>query len=129
MVDTSDGHLVASSIALTEFGDEGCVTRVLMSTPLVTVMLTGFMAGQKHREPGDTNVALVVLDGGGETSRDGKSRELRVGDVAILPAGSLSTVSAGAGGMILLHVASPVVTRHGAISSIRSRMIGRLVGS
>ena len=128
MVVWEEDHLVISSTASAEFGEEACETRVLMSSPLMTVLLTGFLSGQVLDGVPDADVALAVLDGGGVLAMNGTCRRIRVGDVAVLPGGTSNIIEADPGGMILLqmvassglHRGGPALAALGRFASWRS---------
>ena len=70
----------------TQFAPNGIVSRTLLRTPNVRVVLFGFGEGQELTEHTSTQRALIqVLSGECEFSLGGKPRALKAGDFLHLP--------------------------------------------
>lgn len=72
----------------TQFAPNGIVSRTLLRTPTVRVVLFGFAEGQELTEHTSTQHALVqVLSGECEFSLTGKPHNLKAGDFLYMPPG------------------------------------------
>src|SRR5512136_1977229 len=70
----------------TQFAPNGIVSRTLLRTPTVRVVLFGFAQGQELTEHTSTQQALVqVLSGECEFSLGGKPHNLKPGDFLHMP--------------------------------------------
>jgi len=70
----------------TQFAPNGIVSRTLLRTPTVRVVLFGFAEGQELTEHTSTQHALIqVLSGECEFSLSGKPQNLKAGDFLYLP--------------------------------------------
>ena len=70
----------------TQFAPNGIVSRTLLRTPTVRVVLFGFSEGQELTEHTSTQHALVeVLSGECEFSLAGKPHNLKAGDFLSMP--------------------------------------------
>src|SRR5512135_2195185 len=71
----------------TKFAANGIVSRTLLRTPTLRVVLFGFAEGQELTEHTSTQQALVqVLSGECEFSLSGKAHTLKTGDFLYMPA-------------------------------------------
>ena len=70
----------------TQFAPNGIVSRTLLRTPIMRVVLFGFAEGQELTEHTSTQDALVeILSGECEFSLGGKSHNLKAGDFLNMP--------------------------------------------
>src|SRR5437016_13380281 len=82
----SDGAGKVSLAAETQFAPNGIVSRTLLRTPTSRVVLFGFAEGQELTGHTSTQEALVqILSGECEFSLDGKTHQLRAGDLVFMP--------------------------------------------
>jgi quercetin dioxygenase-like cupin family protein len=70
----------------TQFAPNGIVSRVLLQTPTVRVVLFGFAAGQELTEHTSTSHAFIqILSGVCEFSMKGQPHPMRAGDALYMP--------------------------------------------
>jgi len=70
----------------TQFAPNGIVSRTLLRTPTVRVVLFGFAEGQELTEHTSTQQALIeILSGECEFSLSGKPHNLKAGDFVHMP--------------------------------------------
>ena len=92
---SSDRPGVLSLPLETRYADQGIVSRTLLSTPDLRVVLFGFAAGQELTEHTSTQQALIqVLSGSCEVTLGGVPRALGSGDLVWMPPGLLHAVKA-----------------------------------
>lgn len=92
----------------TRYADQGIVSRTLLSTPDLRVVLFGFAAGQELTEHTSTQQALIqVLSGSCEVTLDGVAHALGAGDLVWMPPGLLHAVKATERFSMLLTLARP----------------------
>ena len=85
LVDASSEKVI-SLAQETQFAPNGIVSRTLLRTPTVRVVLFGFSEGQELTEHTSTQHALVeVLSGECEFSLSGKPHLLKAGDFMNMP--------------------------------------------
>jgi quercetin dioxygenase-like cupin family protein len=86
---------VLSLAGETQFAANGIVSRTLLKTPTLRVVLFGFDAGQELTEHTSPHRALVqILSGACEFSAAGKAHALKAGDLVHLPPGAPHAVKA-----------------------------------
>ena len=86
---------ILSLPAETRFAPNGIVSRTLMRTPAVRVVLFGFAAGQELSEHTSVHHALVqILSGECDFPTNGQSHALKAGDVLYMPPGLRHAVHA-----------------------------------
>jgi quercetin dioxygenase-like cupin family protein len=99
----------STSIALSESAPavgHGIVSRTLLATPELRVVLFTFAAGQELTEHTSTSRALIqVLSGDGEFMVGGDKRTLKAGDLLHLPPGMRHAVNAKTEMTMLLTLA------------------------
>jgi quercetin dioxygenase-like cupin family protein len=99
----------STSIALSESAPavgHGIVSRTLLATPELRVVLFTFAAGQELTEHTSTSRALIqVLSGDGEFMVGGDTRALKAGDLLHLPPGMRHAVNAKSEMTMLLTLA------------------------
>ena len=79
----------------TRFVPKGIVSRTLLQTPLIRMVLFGFAKGQELTEHTSTQRALIqVLSGECEFFLSGKPRRLKAGDMLHMPPGEPHAVRA-----------------------------------
>ena len=87
LMDASSEKII-SLVQETQFAPNGIVSRTLLRTPTVRVVLFGFAEGQELTEHTSTQNALVqVLSGECEFSLTGKPHNLKAGDFLYMPPG------------------------------------------
>ncbi len=92
----------------TRYADQGIVSRTLLNTPDLRVVLFGFAAGQELTEHTSTRQALIqVLSGSCEVSLGGVAHSLRSGDLVWMPPGLVHAVKATERFSMLLTLAKP----------------------
>jgi quercetin dioxygenase-like cupin family protein len=92
----------------TQFAPNGIVSRTLLRTPTVRVVLFGFAEGQELTEHTSTQQALIqVLSGECEFSLSGKPRNLKAGDFLYLPPSAPHAVKATKQFSMLLTLFKP----------------------
>ncbi len=105
---SSDRPGVLSLPLETRYADQGIVSRTLLSTPDLRVVLFGFAAGQELTEHTSTQQALIqVLSGSCEVTLGGVARALGSGDLVWMPPGQLHAVKATERFSMLLTLARP----------------------
>jgi len=79
---------VTSLAQETQFAPNGIVSRTLLRTPAMRVVLFGFSEGQELTEHTSTQSAVVqILSGQCEFSLAGKPHQLKSGDLIYMPPG------------------------------------------
>ena len=92
----------------TQFAPNGIVSRTLLRTPAVRVVLFGFAEGQELTEHTSTQNALIeVLSGECEFSLAGKAHSLKAGDFLYMPANLPHAVKATKQFSMLLTLFKP----------------------
>ena len=87
LMDASSEKII-SLVQETQFAPNGIVSRTLLRTPTVRVVLFGFAEGQELTEHTSTQHALVqILSGECEFSLTGKPHNLKAGDFLYMPPG------------------------------------------
>ena len=120
---SSDRPGVLSLPLETRYADQGIVSRTLLSTPDLRVVLFGFAAGQELTEHTSTQQALIqVLSGSCEVTLGGVARALGSGDLVWMPPGLLHAVKATERFSMLLTLAKPGV----AMPTLFSPSAGRI---
>jgi quercetin dioxygenase-like cupin family protein len=77
---------VTSLAQETQFAPNGIVSRTLLRTPIMRVVLFGFAEGQELTEHTSTQQALIqILSGECEFSLAGKPHNLKAGDFLCMP--------------------------------------------
>lgn len=100
---------VISLPAETQFAAHGIVSRTLVRTENLRVVLFGFSAGQELTEHTTTQHALVqVLSGSCEFSLAGKPQQLKAGDFLSMPPNLAHAVKATTAFSMLLTLSKPV---------------------
>lgn len=85
---SSTKEKILSLSAETQFAPNGIVSRTLLRTKNVRVILFGFAEGQELTEHSSTQNALVhILSGECEFALEGKPHALKAGDLVFMPAG------------------------------------------
>ena len=86
---------ILSLPAETQFTPNGIVSRTVLRTPAVRVVLFGFAAGQELSEHTSVHHALVqILSGECDFPTNGQSHHLKAGDVLYMPPGLRHAVQA-----------------------------------
>ncbi len=99
---------VTSLAKETQFAPNGIVSRTLLRTPGVRVVLFGFSEGQELTEHTSTQHALVeILSGECEFSLSGTARQLKAGDYVYMPPGLPHAVKAETRFSMLLTLFKP----------------------
>ena len=92
----------------TQFAPNGIVSRTLLRTPTVRVVLFGFAEGQELTEHTSTQHALIqVLSGECEFSLSGKPHNLKAGDFLYMPPNAPHAVKATKQFSMLLTLFKP----------------------
>ena len=92
----------------TQFAPNGIVSRTLLRTPTVRVVLFGFAEGQELTEHTSTQQALIeILSGECEFSLSGKPHNLKAGDFLHMPANLPHAVKATKQFSMLLTLFKP----------------------
>ena len=92
----------------TQFAPNGIVSRTLLRTPTVRVVLFGFAEGQELTEHTSTQHALIqVLSGECEFSLSGKPHNLKAGDFLYMPPNTPHAVKATKQFSMLLTLFKP----------------------
>ena len=92
----------------TQFAPNGIVSRTLLRTPTVRVVLFGFAEGQELTEHTSTQHALIqVLSGECEFSLSGKPQNLKAGDFLYMPPNAPHAVKATKQFSMLLTLFKP----------------------
>src|SRR3974390_2412504 len=92
----------------TQFAANGIVSRTLLRTPKMRVVLFGFAEGQELTEHTSTQQALVqVLSGECEFSLAGKPHNLKAGDFLCMPPNLAHAVKATKQFSMLLTLSKP----------------------
>jgi quercetin dioxygenase-like cupin family protein len=92
----------------TQFAPNGIVSRTLLRTPTVRVVLFGFSEGQELTEHTSTQHAMIqVLSGECDFSLSGKSHTLKPGDFLYMPPGAPHAVKASQPFSMLLTLFKP----------------------
>jgi quercetin dioxygenase-like cupin family protein len=103
-----DREYVTSLAQETQFAPNGIVSRTLLRTPAVRVVLFGFSEGQELTEHTSTQHALVeILSGECEFSLSGAARRLKTGDYVYMPPGLPHAVKADSKFSMLLTLFKP----------------------
>src|SRR5512140_895698 len=93
----------------TQFAPNGIVSRTLLRTPALRVVLFGFSEGQELTEHTSTQHAMIqVLSGECDFSLSGKSHNLKPGDFLYMPPGAPHAVKASKPFSMLLTLFKPV---------------------
>ncbi len=99
---------VLSLAAETQFAPNGIVSRTLLSTPYLRLVLFGFSEGQELTEHTSTQNALVqILSGECDFSVAGKLRQLKAGDLLFMPANAPHALRATKQFSMLLTLSRP----------------------
>ena len=86
---------ILSLPAETQFTPNGIVSRTVLRTPAVRIVLFGFAVGQELSEHTSVHHALVqILSGECDFPTNGQSHHLKVGDVLYMPPGLRHAVHA-----------------------------------
>jgi len=92
----------------TQFAPNGIVSRTLLRTPIMRVVLFGFAEGQELTEHTSTQQALIqVLSGECEFSLAGKLHNLKAGDFLHMPPNAPHAVKATKQFSMLLTLFKP----------------------
>jgi quercetin dioxygenase-like cupin family protein len=92
----------------TQFAPNGIVSRTLLRTPIMRVVLFGFAEGQELTEHTSTQQALIqVLSGECEFSLAGKPHNLKAGDFLHMPPNAPHAVKATKPFSMLLTLFKP----------------------
>jgi len=92
----------------TQFAPNGIVSRTLLRTPTVRVVLFGFAEGQELTEHTSTQHALIqVLSGECEFSLSGEPQNLKAGDFLYMPPNAPHAVKATKQFSMLLTLFKP----------------------
>ncbi|HTL55608.1 MAG TPA: cupin domain-containing protein [Candidatus Limnocylindrales bacterium] len=92
----------------TQFAPNGIVSRTLLRTPNLRVVLFGFAEGQELTEHTSTQHALIqVLSGQCEFSLAGKPHQLKSGDLVYMPPNLPHAVKATSQFSMLLTLSKP----------------------
>ncbi len=92
----------------TQFAPNGIVSRTLLRTPSVRLVLFGFSEGQELTEHTSTQHALIeVLSGECDFSLSGKVHNLKSGDLLYMPPGAPHAVKATKQFSMLLTLFKP----------------------
>ena len=90
-----DEEIVLSLPAETKFAPNGIVSRTLLRTPHMRIVLFGFSEGQELSEHISAHHALVqILSGECDFPTNGRSHPLKAGDVLYMPPGLRHAVTA-----------------------------------
>ena len=99
---------VLSLAAETQFAENGIVSRTLIATPNLRVVLFGFAQGQELTEHTSTQTATVqILSGECEFSLAGKPHPLKQGDFVYMPPGLPHALKATTQFSMLLTLSKP----------------------
>ncbi len=83
---TAEQMAVVNLAAEVRFAPNGIVSRTLLATPRGRLVLFGFDAGQELTEHTSPHLALVqILSGSCEWRLAGEARQLRAGDLLLMP--------------------------------------------
>ena len=92
----------------TQYAPNGIVSRTLLRTPTVRVVLFGFAEGQELTEHTSTQQALIeILSGECEFSLSGKTHNLKAGDFLHMPPNAPHAVKATSQFSMLLTLFKP----------------------
>ena len=92
----------------TQYAPNGIVSRTLLRTPNVRVVLFGFAEGQELTEHTSTQQALIeILSGECEFSLSGKTHNLKAGDFLHMPPNAPHAVKATSQFSMLLTLFKP----------------------
>ena len=92
----------------TQFAPNGVVSRTLLRTPIMRVVLFGFAEGQELTEHTSTQQALIqILSGECEFSLAGKQHNLKAGDFLHMPPNAPHAVKATKQFSMLLTLFKP----------------------
>ena len=92
----------------TQFAPNGIVSRTLLRTPMMRVVLFGFAEGQELTEHTSTQQALIqILSGECEFSLAGKPHNLKAGDFLCMPPNLAHAVKATKQFSMLLTLSKP----------------------
>lgn len=101
----------------TQFADNGIVSRTLLRTANLRVVLFGFAAGQELTEHTSTQHAVLqVLSGTGEIRLNGKPHAAQAGDLIYLPPHLPHAVQATTRLSLLLTLSKPEETAKTALN-------------
>jgi quercetin dioxygenase-like cupin family protein len=104
----ADREQIIALATETQFAANGIVSRTLLRTPNVRVVLFGFAAGQELTEHTSTQHATVqVLSGTCEFSLAGKPHPLKAGDFLYMPPNLPHALKATTQFSMLLTLAKP----------------------
>jgi|ERR1035438_9086011 quercetin dioxygenase-like cupin family protein len=107
LLDASSDKIISLSQE-TQFAPNGIVSRTLLRTPLMRVVLFGFAEGQELTEHTSTQHALFqVLSGECELSLSGKPHNLKAGDFLHIPPNAPHAIKATKQFSMLLTLFKP----------------------
>jgi quercetin dioxygenase-like cupin family protein len=111
--------------AETQFAENGIVSRTLLRTPTVRVVLFGFAEGQELTEHTSTQEALVqILSGQCEFVLDGEPRQLKTGDLVFMPTNLPHSVRATESFSMLLTLSKPESRREKQTKAGAASVVG-----
>ena len=107
LIDTKHEKII-SLAKETQFAPNGIVSRTLLRTPTVRVVLFGFAEGQELTEHTSTQHALIqILSGQCDFSLSGKAHQLKSGDFLYMPPNAPHAVKATGQFSMLLTLFKP----------------------
>jgi quercetin dioxygenase-like cupin family protein len=99
---------VEAAATLARFGPEGFGVVPLLETEHVRVLLAAFEPGQEiPLHAPEVDLVVTVVQGAGELYAGGRVRQLRAGDVAVVPAGEPRGLRARSTRLLVVNTVTP----------------------